>query len=117
MPAHGKYGETRGVRWNPEVDAFTLKCDDCAKRGDACYWPLTLDFWNPRTMQRCRACDADKRARMEREKRRADNAFAEERRARARAYYRENKAVMSMKHTIYMRERRARQRAERDNAA
>jgi len=101
---HGHYGETRGVRYNPDIGDFELKCDDCVgKRNTRCYWPLTLDFWNPRTMQRCRACDVERRARLQREKRKADAVFAEAERQRNRTYYKENKAVMNMKHTLYMR--------------
>ena len=47
----------RGVRWREDV-GFELRCDVCAKaRRTDCYWPLTLDFWNPRRgMTMCRAC-------------------------------------------------------------
>ena len=107
MPPHGKYGETRGVRWDPGEGEWILKCDECAaKQSTKYYWPLSLEFWNPRTMQRCRACDKERRARLTREKRRADAVFTNQERLRNRVYYRENKDTLRSKHTLYMREYR-----------
>lgn len=126
MPPHGRYGETRGVRWDPELRAFTLKCDDCAANGKTAYWPLTVDevtgqpeYWNPRTMQRCRACDADQRRRKERERTRNNPELREARRIAAKQYYCENKDVISMKHSEYMRgyRRRMKDKTDKETAA
>jgi len=72
-------------------------------------WPLDLEFWNPTSMQRCRACNlalkriAAKKARSRPEER-------ERARLANKAYYAENKRIVNMKHAIYMREYRARER-------
>ena len=45
-----------GVRFREDV-GFELRCEGCALKGVACYWPLDLEFWNPiKGMTRCRAC-------------------------------------------------------------
>ena len=106
MPSHGHYGETRGVRWNPDIDGFEMRCDDCARYDRMCYWPLTLEFWNPRTMQRCRACDKARRARTER-KRHNDLSYAERRRLASADYYRKNRVQLNAKN-------RARRKARRE---
>ena len=54
-PLEGRY---RGVRYRDDT-GFELRCDDCAGRqdGNPIYWPVTLEFWNPKAgMGRCRAC-------------------------------------------------------------
>lgn len=112
MPPHGHYGSTRGVRWDSETELFEMKCDDCSASGQQSYWPLTVEFWNPRTMQRCRACDYERRRRMERERRKSDPAFRQARLERAKAYYHANKPVVSLKHKEYMREYRKRLKGE-----
>lgn len=57
--------KTRGVRWSVELECFEARCPDCfRKRGtiayDGYWWPLTQEFWNTVTMQRCRACEAER---------------------------------------------------------
>lgn len=122
MPAHGRYGETRGVRWDPDLGEFKMKCDDCSRRGHgiACYWPITIEFWNPTSMQRCRACNLDRKRRLEREARRDNPEHAGRLREKNRAYYAANRDVLSMKNTIRNRnwreQRRARQEAEEKTA-
>lgn len=112
MPSHGRYGETRGVRWDPELRDFVMKCDDCARKGHRSYWLITLEFWNPRSMQRCRACNMEKKRTDEGARRRSDLAYAKRRREYAKRYYEENKPVVAMKHKIYMRAYRKRQRGD-----
>lgn len=80
----------RGVRYRPDV-GFELRCDPCGKRRvTECYWPLTLEFWQPsRGMTMCRACRRRKDAQAAREKYARDPAtrrrkLADARRARDR---------------------------------
>lgn len=117
MPAHGKYGNTRCVRWDDDTQSFMLRCEDCSAKTGARFWPLTLEFWNPKTMQRCRACGAEKARKRERDKRRTDPAWAAEQRRKSMEYYVENKPVVAMKHKEYMKDYRARKRAEKGEAA
>ena len=110
MPNHGHYGNTRGVKWDEDLQGFTLKCDDCMRHGNTqTYWLLTRDFWNPKSMQRCLACNLDKKRRDAREKRR-DPAIREAHRIRSAEYYIENKRTVNMKHVVYMREYRKREK-------
>jgi len=115
MPSHNRYGDLSNVRYDPDMGEFLLRCPDCVSDG-RCWWPLTLEFWNPRrspggkTMQRCRACDAERKSRLERERIVVDKEYAARRRASARAYYHENKDVIQPKSTIRNREWRARKR-------
>lgn len=107
MPAHGLYGETRGIRWDREEECFTAKCNRCAAINQTrCYWPLTLEFWNPSSMQRCRACNAD----LKRIKQRVYAGTPEQRakaRVYARTYYHENRDAVRVKQREYKRRRRA----------
>lgn len=66
--------KARGVRWNEELECFEMKCESCfARRGrhpGGSYWPLTLEFWDPREgLQRCRACIAEDKRNKEKERR------------------------------------------------
>ena len=48
-------------RWREDV-GFEARCPDCVISGGACFWPITLEFWDPkRGMTRCRGCH-DRRA-------------------------------------------------------
>ena len=117
MPPHGLYGNTRGVRWNEEIQCFTLKCDDCARKGNIqYYWPLVLELWNPNSMQRCRACNLDKKRR-EAKKARQDPIHREKLRIAAAAYYEENKPIRAMKHKDYMKGYRQRKRDEQASSS
>lgn len=106
MPAHGLYGQTRGVRWDPETQSFVMKCDDCQRRGGgAYYWPLTLEFWTTKTMQRCKACHLAKKARLERERLKNDADHREQRRIAHKVYYSENRDVARLKKAVLREER------------
>lgn len=51
------------VRYDRTSGDFLLRCEACAVRrdGDAYYWPLSLEFWNPtKGMTMCRACWKEK---------------------------------------------------------
>ena len=46
----------RGIHYNPET-GWELRCEVCSHDRQQSYWPLTLEFWNPKQgMSRCRAC-------------------------------------------------------------
>lgn len=92
MPAHGKYGLTSLVRYNKAEDEWSMRCADCAAADRACWWPIGIEFWDPRSLLRCRACETAKRRRQDRE-RRGRIPQAE----RDREYRRKNRAVLNMK--------------------
>ena len=75
-----------GVRYDPGEREFLLRCSECAAKGRNAYWPLTLEFWNPKDgLQRCRACS--------RERRRLQHAATvEDKRRKQRDYYARTKA-------------------------
>jgi hypothetical protein len=46
----------RGVRYRPDT-GFEMRCEGCAAKRVACWWPLTTEFWNQWSgLTRCRAC-------------------------------------------------------------
>lgn len=51
------------LRWTGEE--FEARCSDCKDKKQACYWPITREFWDPRNLQRCRACNKDRRRKIE----------------------------------------------------
>jgi hypothetical protein len=64
------------VRWNRDTEEFEYRCDSCRDKNSRYFWPLTLDFWSPNTnMTRCRACNAEHKAKITREKRRNDPEY------------------------------------------
>lgn len=111
------------VRYDPEMGeggTFLMRCDDCASRGEStAYWPLSLEFWLPNTLQRCRACtNARKRARhrMTAEERRAYNRKwymldHENRLAYARKYMAEHKDHVNSKRRARYAAKKAKERA------
>jgi len=106
MPAHGHYGDLSPVRCRE--GEFELRCMDCAQGDHGAYWPLTLEFWNPRRgMQRCRACWTAKRRRDEHARRLANPASTRE---RNRAYALANREVLNLK-------RRARRAAAKGSSS
>ena len=45
-----------GIRYRADT-GWEYRCEQCALSKIQCYWPLTLEFWNPdKGMTRCRAC-------------------------------------------------------------
>ena len=110
-----------GVRLSVEGD-WELRCNDCSRRGQTRYWPLTPEFWQPKWgMTRCRACWMDRRAARNRERWRTDPKWRaaklaenrEQRRAMARFAYRERWARLKadpVKYAEYVERRRAKQR-------
>lgn len=109
MAAHGHYGDTSDIRWVAAEGEWYRRCPDCRKREQQCFWPLTREFWNPQSMQRCRACNLVRKRVMDRAARAArPNARLEAQ----RKYSRENRAVINLKR----RERRRLANA-RSNAA
>lgn len=82
-----------GVRWREDT-GFELRCETCAQDGgQTTYWPLTLEFWNPRdSMRFCRACLSRRRRVRERARSHADPEYRARKRADA-LYQREAKRV------------------------
>lgn len=106
MPAHGKYGMTANVRWvydgpAPDDGHWQMRCPDCSTRDQARWWDLTLEFWDHRSLQRCRACDRQRRRESDRRRATDDRKIAQ------RAYHHANKALINAKRT-------ARRRAAKD---
>jgi hypothetical protein len=82
------------VRYDPDVEAWFMRCDSCASSGGStAWWMLTLEFWNPHSLQRCRACH------QVRDRLRTRQTVGQ-RRARERAYYRKHRSLI-------LRQRRA----------
>lgn len=53
------------VRYRTDV-GWEMRCDDCRHRHIASFWPLTMEFWNPRNLARCRACHRERKNAYER---------------------------------------------------
>lgn len=70
------------VRYDKAEDEFTMRCDSCSAAGkQKAWWPISLEFWEPRSgLQKCRACH-------NLAKRLARRKTAAEKRAAQRAYY------------------------------
>jgi hypothetical protein len=66
----------RPARWNPDLKEFELQCPDCVAKCRQSYWPLSIEFWNPRTVRRCRACIAERDRDKQRERRKNPAARA-----------------------------------------
>lgn len=61
------------VRWSEDTQGFEMYCPDCDHFNyGATFWPLTLEYWEPGRLQRCRACNRALTARRIRERRKAD---------------------------------------------
>lgn len=100
-----KGARTRGVRWNADTDSFELWCPECERHGGgATFWPLTLEFWEPGRMQRCRACERGRKARAIAERRFRDPEWY----LRTLADVREQKRF---KNSLYNRRYRERRKA------
>lgn len=55
-----RQAQHRMARWNPALGEFELQCPECRSRGNESYWPLTLEYWSPRSVRRCRACHLER---------------------------------------------------------
>lgn len=97
---------------------FLLRCGSCWAAKEACYWPLTLEFWNPRQgLTRCRACwAADSRRRQERRDREVragqhrryyDDAHDVILFKKRQHYYANREAILARKRELYAARRRA----------
>lgn len=86
------------VRWRDDV-GWEKRCDECAKRDtDARFWPLTLEFWNPKkSMRRCRSCQRALEAKAARAKYLANTTFRERRLNNARKYRAEVRGTLHVK--------------------
>lgn len=99
MPPHG-HARTRGVRYSDATQSFEIWCPDCDT-----FLPADLALWAKGKMQRCRACEAAKKRRVERERRRAlGKDLIRERNA---AYFKANQRVLQDKHNARRRARRS----------
>jgi hypothetical protein len=74
------------VRYDKAEGEFLLRCPSCAAAGQTrSYWPITREFWDPRSgLAKCRACHNTA-------KRLARRQTAEELRAKQKAYYWEHR--------------------------
>lgn len=69
------------VMFDVDMQEWLAQCKQCAKDGRKSYWPLTVEFFNPRLgVQRCRACHNTKR--------RLARRAAMDAKAKQRDYYR-----------------------------
>jgi len=67
---------TEPVKWNPDLEEWEYRCEDCLQKGLKAWWPLTFEFWSPnRGMNRCLACQAEYKAKVQRERRRTDPEY------------------------------------------
>ena len=96
-------------------DTFELRCERCAalRKGNRGYWPLTLEFWNPkRSMTKCRACLTE----VTRQTRRIEYAANAAVREKATAYARAQYASLSAQEKAVLREKQREQRRRWENA-
>jgi hypothetical protein len=68
----------RDFRHREDV-GFERRCPDCAD-----WWPITLEFWDPRWTTRCRSCIRRWKNAGQIERYRIDEAFREAKKAAAR---------------------------------
>ena len=70
------------IRYDAKEGEFQARCESCVASGRSKgYWPMTLEFWDPKLgLQNCRACH-----RLRRRLRHRDTA--EDRRRKQRDYY------------------------------
>lgn len=85
------------VRWRDDV-GWEKRCDDCAARNVARFWPLTDEFWDKRkTMRRCRSCQRSFDAKRARALYLSSTTYRERRRAASRKYHRETRAAQYLR--------------------
>ena len=97
-----------GVRWREDT-GFELRCEDCATRKRQCFWPLAEEFWNLRSLIRCKSCERDRKAKRIAERRRADPEWY----LKTLADVREQKRY---KNSLYNRRYRERRKAREEAA-
>lgn len=80
------------IRYDKAEGEFEARCEMCAASGQTkAYWPLTLEFWDPKIgLQNCRACHRLRR-------RLRNRQTAEERRQKARDRYHRNRESLLVK--------------------
>lgn len=107
----------REVRYNAALGEFELQCPDCRDNSKASYWPITIEFWLPRSLIRCRACWREldalrrRRARLSAEARAKDARRTAEWRRRNPGYNVETARIWRQQHPERKREQ-DRRRAE-----
>jgi hypothetical protein len=111
-----------GVRWRDDV-GFEMRCEDClASAKGQCFWPITLEFWNPerttekgtragRGMTRCRACWRERDAYLFRTRYSKRPSIREKNRLRNEQYRAENRDVIRAKNRAWRRDARERKAA------
>ena len=99
---HWTRGPWTGVRYRKDAGpdgqgGFEMRCEDCADKGEQCYWPLDLEFWNPnKGMTKCKACwnayqrASEKRRRAATQKSAAQREYQRQWAARKRQQQRED---------------------------
>lgn len=67
---------TESIKWNTDTEEWEYRCEGCLSKNLKAWWPLTFEFWNPkRGMTKCLACHAEYKARVQRERRKADPEY------------------------------------------
>ena len=110
LPEASSVRQRANVRYSEATEGFEMFCPDCERynRGTT-FWPLTLEFWAPGRLQRCRACERALTARQIAARRKADPEWY----ARMLAETRSAKAAKNYIYNRTYRERRkAREAAE-----
>lgn len=65
---------------------FERRCESCAAKGGACFWPVTLEFWRPPSLKTCRACYLERQAGWRRVAYLRSEAYRAQQRQRVREY-------------------------------
>lgn len=80
-------GKRSGIRWREDV-GWEVRCDWCANHTGrtATYWPLTDEFWDRKSMARCRACLRIQKNRRDRARYATDMAWRARRQQGSREY-------------------------------
>lgn len=95
-----KVSTTQPIRWNKDTQEFEYRCEPCKAKNSRYFWPLTEEFWDfKRGFVRCNACERERKAKFEREKRARDPEY----RARCVAL---TKEIRKVKGHIYQETRK-----------
>jgi hypothetical protein len=92
----------RDFRYRSDV-GFERRCDICHD-----WWPVSLEFWNPKWLSRCRACALAWRREYQNEKYAEDPKFREVRKEAARL----SAWKQRVNEPAYLKKRRAKSDAE-----